>query len=67
MTDIETRVAALRHLSRRLCASLSAADLEEIRRAVTHGAQAGDQESRQMQDEVLQVLNAAIDNARQRR
>jgi hypothetical protein len=64
MTDIETRFAALHLLSQRLCASLPVAELENIRRAVTTGDRAADDESRQMQDEVLKVLDAAIDGAR---
>jgi len=67
MTQLEIRVAALQFLTLRLCASLSQADLEEIRASTAEGEQAQDLESRQMQTEILKVLDEAIVRARHKR
>ena len=55
MTQLEIRVAALQFLTLRLCASLSQAELEEIRASTAEGEQAQDPESKQMQREILSL------------
>jgi hypothetical protein len=67
MTELEIRVAALQFLALRLCASLSQAQLEEIRSSAIEGDQAHDPESRRMRREILRVLDEAIVRARHRR
>jgi hypothetical protein len=65
MTRLEIRVAALQHLSLRLCAALSLPQLEEIRLSALGGAKAADSESLRMQAEFLRLLDDAIERARQ--
>jgi macrodomain Ter protein organizer (MatP/YcbG family) len=67
MTQLEIRVAALQFLTLRLCASLSQAELEEIRSSTAEGVQAQELESKQMQREILKVLDDAIVRARHKR
>jgi S-adenosylmethionine:tRNA-ribosyltransferase-isomerase (queuine synthetase) len=55
MTQLEIRVAALQFLTLRLCASTA------------EGVQAQDPESKQMQREILKVLDEAIVRARHKR
>jgi hypothetical protein len=67
MTRLEIRVAALQFLTLRLCGSLSLAELEDIRSSTEDGERAPDAESKQMQREILNVLDEAIVRARQKR